>query len=139
MSISQSIRAALQLRAATAAGFPASDQIAYEGVVFTSTTGVPWARMWMMPQSGRPFSVDGGTTIHRGLFQVDTMVPDGQGTAAAEIAADAVRVLFRAGTRISQGSDTIIVDYSERGPAQQQPDWIFCPVTVAWRCYSQSN
>lgn len=139
MSISQSIRAALQLRAATAVGFPGSDQISYEGVVFTSTTGVPWARMWMLPQSGRPFNVAGDTTIHRGLFQVDVMVPDGEGTAAAEIAADAVRALFRAGTRISQDSEAIIIDYAERGSAQQQPDWIFCPVTVSWRCYSQSN
>lgn len=133
------IRGALQTRAALAAGFPAEDQRAFEGVVFTSTTGIPWARMTVMPTSGRPFSVSAADTAHMGLFQVDIFVPAGQGTAAAEIAADAVRAVFRAGTNLFQGRERIQIDYSERAQALQQADWIVCPVTVGWRCYSANN
>lgn len=139
MSVSPNVRGALQLRAALAAGFPPANQIAYEGVVFTSTTGVPWARMTVLPQSGRPFDISAATTAHMGLFQVDVMVPSGQGTSAAEIAADAVKAMFRAGTNLFQGGERIQIDYAERGPAQDQPDFIFYPVTVGWRCYSANN
>lgn len=136
-TVSQNIRGCLQLQAALAAGFPAA--VAYEGEVFAPTTGITWARMTLLPQSGRPFDVRAADTAHMGLFQVDIMVPDGLGTGAAEIAADAVRAVFRGGTTIGIGGDRIQIDYAERAQAQQQPNWIFCPVTVRWRCYSASN
>lgn len=134
---SQNIRGCLQLQAALASGFPAA--IAYEGEIFAPTIGVPWARMTLLPQSGRPFDVRAADTAHLGLFQVDVMVPDGLGTGAAELAADAVRAVFRGGTVLAIGGDRVLIDYAERAQAIQQPDWICCPVTVRWRCYSASN
>lgn len=138
-TVSQNIRGGLQTQAMLAAGFPAQSQTAFEGETFAPTTGVPWARLTLMPQSGRPFDVPAGTTAHMGLFQVDMYVPDGLGTGAAEIAADAVRAVFRGGTILAIGGDRVLIDYAERAQAQQQPNWIFCPVTVRWRCYSASN
>lgn len=138
-TVSQNVRGALQTRVALAAGFPPQNQIAYEGETFSSTLGVPWARLTLLPQSGRPFDVRAADTAHMGLFQVDVFVPDGLGTGAAELAADAVRAVFRGGTTIGIGGDRIVIDYAERAQAQQEPDWIVCPVTVRWRCYSASN
>lgn len=138
-TVSQNIRGALQLQALASPGFPPQSETAFEGEIFSSTIGVPWARMTLLPQSGRPFDVAAATTAHMGLFQVDVMVPAGFGTGAAEVAGDAVRAVFRAGTTIGIGGDRVIIDYADRAQAQQQPDWIFCPVTVGWHCYSRSN
>ncbi len=138
-SIYQDIRGALQTQAMTASGFPAITEVAAEGVLFTPVVGTTWACMTLMPSQDRAFSVSGGTTQHMGLFQVDIHTPSDNGTAAAEIAADAVRAVFAVGSRIPFNNETVIVDYAERKQAMVDPNWIFCPVTVRWRCFSNRN
>lgn len=133
----QNVRGALQAQAATAAGFPS--QVAYENVMFTSTVGTPYARMTLMPQLGRPFSVSSDVKRHDGLFQVDIFYPANAGTALAEAAADAVRDALSAAKRLAAGSDILAIDYVERAAALQQPDWIQIPVTAKWHCFSVRN
>ena len=136
----QDIRGALQQRAASATGYPPVGQRAYEGgPLFSSTNGTPYARTTLMPTSGRPFEVSGGTKQHAGLFQVDVCVPSNQGTATAEIAADNVKAMFEPGDVLLKNGEHIVIDYAERGKAMVSPDWIFCPVTVRWRCFSTRN
>jgi len=139
MSLYQDIRGVLQVRAATATGFPSS--VSYEGVAFTEPTdGSSYARMVMIPASGRAFSVDAGTKDHIGLFRVDIFSPSGAGTATAESLADAVKDVFEPSTRISLNGTRVFITYSERtGSIFADPEWIQVPVTVAWRAFSSNN
>ncbi len=90
MSLLSDIRGALQLCAKSATGFPADNQIKYEGKGFSPTLGTPWARMTLLNNSGQPFSLDGTDRITGGLFQVDLFYPINKGTADIDTVADAV-------------------------------------------------
>ncbi len=131
------VRAALQLHAATASGFPAANQIAYEGVTFTSTVGTPWARMTLLPVDDGPFSVSGAIRYAHGLFQVDVYSPSrgSPGTLAVEQMADNVISVFKSGTHLFQGSTEIIIDKANRGPLMISEDFLSIPTTISWRSY----
>jgi hypothetical protein len=130
------IRGALQLQAASAAGFPASNQIDYEGKAFSPTLGVPWARMTLMNNSRLPFSVSGQSKITGGLFQVDLFYPIGAGTAAIDVVADAVVDVFPLNSNLIRVSTRLWINYAQRNPLLQQPDAIHAPITVSWRCFT---
>ena len=136
-SLYQDIRAALTKQAKTAAGFPSA--IAYENYFFEPTDGTPYARLTLFPQSSNPFSVDGNTSQHRGMFQVDIACPAQNGTAQVESLADAVTTAFKTGLRLPAGSDTIRIDSSQRAPAMPDAAWITVPVTVSWRVFAHGN
>lgn len=135
MSLYQDIRGALQLQAASAAGFPAADQIDYENKGFTPTLGVPWARMTLLTNSGRPFSLDGISKIDGGLFQVDLFYPINKGTQDVDVVADAVVATFPLDTNLIRGAARLWINYAQRNPNLQQPDAIHAPVTISWRCF----
>lgn len=139
MSLYQNIRGALQTRAATASGFPPVAQRAYENRLFTSTTGVPYARMTLIPSSGRPFSLSGARRYHNGMFQVDIFYPTLVGTAAAEQVADAVRAVFVPGTKVPLNGDMVLIAYSERHAGLDGKDWLQIPVTIGWSCLSDKD
>lgn len=138
-SLYQNIRGCLQSRALATPGFPA--RCAFEGALFSSTVGTPWARLTLMPQMGRPYSVSAGLMRHSGLFQVSVFLPagGGPGTGAAEAIADAVKARFVAGMKLAQGGETVEIEYAERSQAMVEADWISAPVTVGWRCFSPNN
>lgn len=131
----QDIRAALTAQAKIATGFPA--QVAYEQFFFTPTMGTPYARLTLLPSSSAPFSVDGQTAMHRGLFQVDIICPAQAGTALAESLADNVMAVFKTGLRLPAGIDTVKIETSQRHTAIPDAAWISIPVTVNWRVFSQ--
>ncbi len=136
MSLHTDIRVALQEQAATAAGFPPLAQRAYEGKLFVPSTGTPWARMTMLPTSGRPFSVSAEDRFEKGLFQVDVFVPYGAGSNAAEVAADAVIAVFNPASTLKQNGLFVFVQYAERARVmEQEADWICAPVTVGWQAF----
>lgn len=136
MSLLQEIRGALQLQAVTAAGFPAADQIDYEGNEFSPTYGVPWARMTLMNNSRLPFSVSGQSKITGGLFQVDLFYPVNKGTADIDVAADAVVDVFPLNMNLIRGTTRLWINYAQRTQLLQQPDSIHAPITVSWRCFT---
>jgi len=134
MSLLQDIRGALQLQAASAAGFPAA--VDYEGNEFSPTYGVPWARMTLMNNSRLPFSVSGQSKITGGLFQVDLFYPVNKGTADVDVVADAVVDVFPLNSNLIRGSTRLWINYAQRNPLLQQPDSIHAPITVSWRCFT---
>lgn len=138
MSISHSIRGALQTRAATAAGFPPEAQRAYQGRGFKPTTGTPYARMTVIPASVRPSVLSGARAEHRGMFQVDLYFPTGGGTGAVEQVGDAVAAVFRAASKIHMNGETVVVERVERKPAPEEDGWLRVIVSVTWRCFSAS-
>lgn len=140
-SLYQNIRGALQNQALTAVGFPAANQVSYEGAEFSSTHGVSWAKLSLMPQRGRSAVIGAAQKLHSGLFQVDIFDParGGPGTGGTEAKADAVKAVFAPGTVLTLNGERVVIDYSERAAAIITPDWIQVPVTVGWRCYSSNN
>lgn len=141
MSLYQNIRGALQVQAATASGFPAAAKRAYEGVRFVEPSdGSTWVKMTLIPATGRPYSVDGGTKQHTGMFQIDVFTAPGAGTGAGESLADAIKTVFAPGTRLSLNSEIVIIEYAERASViDADPQWLQIPVTVGWRSFSSNN
>lgn len=139
MSLYQDIRGALQAHALLVDGLPPSNQIAFEGTLFTSTVGTPWAKMTLLPYSGRPFSVSGETIDHLGDFQIDYFAPAGSGSGDAESLADAIKEAFRPGARLVMNSTTVLVQYADRRPALSTADWYQVPVNVRWRAFVSAN
>jgi hypothetical protein len=136
VSLLSDIRGALQLQAASATGFPAADQIDYEGNAFSPTYGVPWARMTLLNNSRQPFSVSGQSKITGGLFQVDLFYPVNKGTADIDVVADAVVDVFPLNFNLIRGAVRLWINYAQRNPLLQQPDSIHAPITVSWRCFT---
>lgn len=138
-SLYQDIRGALQVRAAMTPGFPPANQIAYENVIFSSTTGVPYARMKLMPLSGRAFSVSAKRKQHVGIFLVDLFYPlNTDGTGKVELLADVLKSYFQPGQHLPIGVDTLIIDYSDRKDGIPG-EWFMVPVTIGWRVFSSRN
>lgn len=134
-SLLQDIRGALQLQVNSVAGFPAEAQRAYEGKTFTPTLGTPWARMTLMTNSRRPFSLDGSDKISGGLFQIDLFTPakGGPGTAVIEVMADAVADAYPLGQNMVKGAARVSINYAQPGPILPEADWLHAVVTVSWR------
>ncbi len=138
-TLSQDIRGAFHARVVTAAGFPASDLIAEEGMPFVPVEGTTWAELSYRPVMARPFSVSGGSAgvkLHRGTYLVNISTPAGAGTANAEVLADAVREVFEPALHLSLDDAVVVIDYSERAPALLDAEWTRVPVTIGWRCFS---
>jgi hypothetical protein len=136
MSILQDIRGALQLQAASAAGFPT--EVGYEGKLFSPTFGVPWARMTLLNNSGLPFSISGRSKITGGLFQVSLFYPVNKGTADIDVVADAVVDAFPLDMNLFKNAARIWINYAQRNPLLQQPDSIHAPITISWRCFTSN-
>lgn len=137
-TLSQDIRGALHAQVITAAGFPASNLIAEEGMPFAPSEGTTWAELSFRPVAQRPFTVGGfgRMKLHRGTYLVNISTPAGTGTANAEVLADAVRDVFQPGDRLVLDGAYVIIDYSERSPALLDAEWTRVPVTIGWRCFS---
>lgn len=133
----QDIRGLLQRRAMTAVGFPAD--IAPQAVAYNPVPGTPWARMVLTPASGRPFSVSGARIKHVGLFTVTIFQPAKAGTAAAEVAADNLKAVFRPGDVLHRNNENLAVDYAEVRQIVEETDWVSAPVMIGWTCYSPRN
>lgn len=135
MTTYSDVRACLQIQAATASGFPT--QVSYEGALFTSTIGTPWAKLKLLPVDDGPFSVSGAIRYAYGLFQVDVNYParGSPGTLTVEQAADNVIAVFKPGTHLESGSTLVTIDRAKRGPIIISEDWLCLPVTISWRSY----
>lgn len=144
-SLYQNIRGALQERALTAAGFPGTTKRSYEGVGFNrpaSVAGEVWARLTLIPASGRPYDVGNGSKRHLGIFQVSLFYAaiGAPGTGPVEALADAVKDVFSPGIFLFKNGERVKIQYAERAQvATDEPDWLHCPATVGWECFSRSN
>jgi hypothetical protein len=137
-SLWQNIRGALTTRANATSGIPAAT--AYEGLKYTPTVGTSYKAYALMPTQERPSTLGQyGDTLRHGLFQISLFYPAGSGTGAAEAMADAVKSQFVPGTDLTQNSVTVRISYAERGPIQQDPDWIMVPVTVGFFLHTPTN
>lgn len=139
-SLLQDIRGALQLQLDQVSGFPPAAQRAYEGRAFVPTIGTAWAKLTLMTNSRRPFSLNGASQITGGLFQVDVFHPakGGPGSAPIDVLMDAVADAYPLDTSLFRGSTRVWINYAQPGTLSPEPDWLHGVVTVSWRCFKTS-
>jgi len=140
MTIAQDIRGALQGVLDTIDGFPPASQRGYDGVVFSPTAGIPWARINLITNAGMPFSLN-TSDVEGGFLQVSYFFPGpSKGTAAAEAMADTIANAYRAFYRggLSKGAARLWIGFVRRGPLLPDADYIQAPVRVGWRCLTAS-
>jgi len=137
MGNSLDIRGALQSVLDTVSGFPPADQRAYDGMVFSGTPRVPWARITLSTTGGAPFSLN-DSDIEAGLFLVSLYYPPNAGTAAVETMADRVAAAYRTRQPAVLGAARVMISFVRRGPLLPEADAIGAPVTIGWRCLTAS-
>lgn len=132
----QDIRTALQDQAALTPGFPAAANRAYENSKFTPPVKTPWVAMSLRPTNERPYSVGGDVKAHTGMFLINVYYPFDEGPAACEAMADAIRDMFDPSEHLEHGTETIFLNYAQRGPLMSDAEWAVIPVTIGWSVYS---
>lgn len=132
-SLTQDIRGALQQQVENVTGFPPAAQRAYEGKTFTPTVGIAWARLTLMTNSRRPFSLSGVSKITGGIFLIDLFYPPGSGTATIDAMADAVVDAYAPEAPLIQGSTRVLINYAQRAEVMRAAEDLQVPITVSWR------
>lgn len=104
------IRALLEARLSTwAKSQSPSIPIAWQNVPFTPPTG-RFMRAWIMPAETGSETLDGAHRRYVGVFQVNVVVPQGTGPAAAEALAESIAALYPMNDLLSMtGLDLMIV------------------------------
>lgn len=126
------IRAALEKRLALLTPVLSTS---YENVPFSSTGGVPYQRVNLMPATPDNSTMGGFMYREQGLFQVSLCYPLTTGPAAAEVRAQALRLHFRRGTSLTEGGLTVnIINTPRISPAIVEGDRFVIPVSVPWQC-----
>lgn len=139
MTVMQNIRAALEQQIANVSGIPSSANRAWENVRFSPTTGTAWVRMALVPTTSRPAVRGPSPQIrHDGVFLVTAHLPEGDGPAAADALADAIRAAFTVDTGLTSGGVTVRFNYAERGSAILDTPWYIVTVSISWYTYTSS-
>lgn len=140
MSVPSDIQQALEVLA-TSVLTPVfgADKLSYSNVPFTPDPSLPWATVRVVPGAKAPASVgQNGLTLRVGLLQLTAYVPRGTGTAKCLEAAAAVEAGFPVGSYITQGTTQVQVVSVSPGPYLDEPSWLYQPLTVEWRVFSQT-
>lgn len=139
MTVTQSIRAALEQQIANVSGIPSSANRAWENVRFIPTTGTAWVRMALIPTTARPATRGPSPQIRRdGQFLVTAHLPEGDGPAAADALADAIASAFTTDTDLTSGGVLVRFNYAERGSAILDTPWYIVTVVVSWYTFTSS-
>lgn len=112
-----------------------SPSIAYPLVAFTPTPGTAYldARPILRAEPDQPFLAFDSDVIHRGVFQVDTVAPDGAGEAPAVRLASLVAERFAVGTMIYVSWYRIkVLQVPTIGATIKDAPWIRVPVSVPY-------
>lgn len=124
------IQRALDARMAAFGG-----EIAWEGVPYAPTKGVPYLATSI---AGRLAQTSGiGPAAPRfwsGVYQVLVAHPLGEGLAPAYDTAARVLAQFPRGLTLISGPAKVVIERGSAAPAYDTADWINVPVQLAWYC-----
>ena len=113
---------------------------AYDNASYKPVTGVAWLRATLMPATIENPTIELLTTIERGIFAVSLFYPKGDGPAAAETAAEAVRALFPAGLVLTEsGCVTRVLRTPSIAAPVVETDWFSIPVSIRYTSIHQGN
>lgn len=106
-------------------------EVAYEGRAYTPTPGVPYVSESIVPAFSEPSGIGQPAVQHHSLVVMLVLFyPANRGMRPVSRMAGAILTAFRPGTSISYGDSAGMVMRAERHPAQQDADWLRCPVAI---------
>ena len=106
-----------------------SYKIAWPNVKFTKVVGTPYYRTAFMYAGGERLT-HGNSSRHRGIFQVDAMIPANRGNESALVMARTVAVYFENQKLYENGVAVEIIKPPALGPPIQEVDWYGIPVSI---------
>lgn len=128
------VRAALESRLN---GMSSVLPTAWENVPFSPTEGVAWQKANLLMNDPVDYAVNLDVTEQRGLFQVTTYFPEGNGTATASAYAKSVADRFAPDqTLTSGGVDVEILSTARIATSRQIDGWWVTPITIPWRSFN---
>jgi hypothetical protein len=145
MKDSNAVHLALRTRAATATGYPAAAQRAYEVVDFTPTSGTAYVEEQFVPatQVVQTLPAATGSTDDRGLYVILVYGPIGEaGRVAIRAIVDGLLAALSAAWSIGlSNGDAVRVLSNPIAPSSGQVNaagkgWAYCKVTIPWSVYS---
>lgn len=101
---------------------------------FTPTTGVPYQRIYLLPNT--PDNAVQGARMYfeRGVFQITLLWPTGGGSMAADTRAELLRNHFRRGTSLVESGVTVhVTNTPSIATALSDEDRYAVPVSVYWQ------
>lgn len=111
---------------------------AWENVVYNSTPGTPFVRVFHVPITTEKLTVGAtGVMNTEGIMVLGLNYPAGIGSGAALAKADAIATAFVPGTSISAGGGDVVIRSCtmEAKEPSSQPDWWVLPVLVHFNAY----
>lgn len=130
---SQLIQAALETRLTTLTPALAT---AYENIVFTPVTGVPYQRINMLVNRPVDHALTMDVTEERGIFQVSLFYPQGTGRGAAQARADLIKALFKPPLALINGAVKVeLVKTVHVGGGMPDGDRWMVPVSIYWQSF----
>jgi hypothetical protein len=132
MSISKT-QALLDAHLQTVVGLP---PLQLENIRLT-VDGSPWCRATLLPAQSFVISLGvGASKKMAGLYQVDVMYPQDDGSSPARNMADLIVDSFSIGTRLTDGDTTVIIDIASAMTAQSLVDYYYVPVQIQWTVFT---
>lgn len=111
--------------------------IVFPNVLYQPTPGVAYARVdHLHARASRATAGVGGLMRRPGLTQVSLFYPQGEGSAKALAAAQAIADAFKSGTALTVNSTTVQVQAAYLTPALRDAEWFMIPVTIDWNVYA---
>lgn len=129
------IQFALMTRLTSPALTSPATPIAFPLVTFTPTPGVAYldARAILRAEPEHPGVAFDSDTIHRGIFQVDAVVPEGKGEAPGLRLASLVAARFAIGTTLPAGAWQLkILRPPAIASALVDSPWVRFPVSIPY-------
>jgi len=112
-----------------------SPPIAYPLVVFAPVVGTPYvdARMLLRAAPEHPALDFGSSDLHKGVFQIDAVVPDGGGEPVGLRLAALIAERFAIGTALTAGAYKLrVMTVPNIAPAVKDAPWVRFPVSVSY-------
>lgn len=114
-------------------GFFPDAETCYPNTKFDVPANKPWVKFNHMPNQPEAFTLgEDGTDYADGLIQLDLNYPPDTGTGDALGKADAMRVLFRVGSRFLYDGTEVIIRSCGSGPGRQVDGFYRVTVTISY-------
>ena len=127
------IYTALSVAVATAAGaYP----VAWENDQFTPGTGPYLEPRHLIQDITRASLGSQGLNEHKGMLEIDVVVPKDSGAGTAHTILDTLFTAFSSGTRLTYGTVTVTIESASKLPPLSDKAWVRYPLYVTWRCHA---
>lgn len=128
----QNVKRAL-LEGFDAGAFFARTETQYENIAFDPPADKPWCALWFLPaQPGVASLGAGGTDNAPGIFQVDLNYALNGGDKEIGDKADAIRNVFKAGSRFAYSGTEVIIRSCGRSQGRVVGSYFRVVVTIAF-------